>query len=298
MRNLRLSSIILLLAICCVSCLDLSGLLYNPEQISEYQYDNYNDGIDNIDPMYDIVAGELTEFTTKSVLGSEEATIYGVYLGDMADIATDTIILYCHGNASHMDIYFQRVKMLYNANGKSNYSIVMFDYRGFGRSTSTPSEEGLKVDTKAVIEWLKTNGMGDDQLIVYGFSLGSIPAVSTCVEDSGVIPIKLMLEAPIGSIDAMAEDGSGLSLSSSFFADLETNNIEDIEQVDQPLYWLHGEDDDFLALLTQGLPIFDNHDGAFKVAEIVAKGNHGNTPFIMGVEEYITSVSSFIRQKE
>jgi len=41
-----------------------------------------------------------------------------------------------------------------------------------------------------------------------------------------------------------------------------------------------------------------NHDGVFKVAEVIQGGNHGDTPFVFGIEEYISSISSFIRQTE
>jgi len=196
------------------SCLDLAPMMFNPSELDEYKYDNF-DPENNIDPKYDILPNEINEFTVESDLDGDIATIYGAYLGDINTISEDTVILYCHGNAAHMDLYFQRAKLLYNANGKSNYGVLSFDYRGFGRSESNPTEEGLKADTKAMIQWLKSQGLTSDRLVIYGFSLGSIPAVSACLNDYGLIPSKLMLEAPIGSIDAMAEDGSGLSIQGS-----------------------------------------------------------------------------------
>lgn len=279
------------------SCFDLSGLLYNPSTLEEYKYDDF-DPENNLDPEYDIIEGEINEFTVESDLDGDMATIYAAYIGDLSTISEDTIILYCHGNAAHMDLYFQRTKLLYHANGKSRYGVLTFDYRGFGRSESVPSEDGIKADTKAMIQWLIGQGVTGDKLIVYGFSLGSIAAVSACVEDYGLRPQRLMLEAPIGSIDAMAEDGSGISIQGSLFSSLTTNHIEDIKDVEQPLYWIHGESDDFLAMLTHGRPIFLNHNGEFKTAELVPDGNHGDTPFKLGIEEYITSISAFILQTE
>ncbi len=279
------------------SCLDLSGLLYNPSTLEEYKYDEF-DPENNIDSKYDVLDGEINEFTVESDLDGDIATIYGAYIGDLSTIDEDTVILYCHGNAAHMDLYFQRTKLLYNANGKSRYGILTFDYRGFGRSESVPTEDGIVADTRAMIQWLKEQGLTGDRLIVYGFSLGSIAAVAACKQDLGLRPDKLMLEAPIGSIDAMAEDGSGLSIQASLFASLKTNHIEDIKEIEQPLYWIHGESDDFLAMLTHGRPIFLNHEGAFKTSELVPTGNHGDTPFKLGIEEYITSISNFILQSE
>lgn len=287
----------LLASVLMTSCFDLSGLLYNPSQLEEYKYDNF-DPENNLPSDYDVLSGEINEFTVESDFDGDMATIYGSYIGDLSTIAEDTVVLYCHGNAAHMDLYFQRTKMIYHANGKSNYGVLAFDYRGFGRSEGTTVEKSIIADTKAMINWLKDQGVSGDRLIVYGFSLGSIAAVSSCVNDLGLRPSKLMLEAPIGSIDAMAQDGSGLSIQGSLFASLETNHIEDIKQIEQPFYWLHGETDDFLAMLTHGFPIFENHNGEFKAFELVPEGNHGDTPFILGVDEYIASISAFIRQSE
>ncbi len=284
-----LASIILL-----SSCLDLSPNLFNPSTVDEYEYDEYLNGEFNLPAEYDILDGELTELSITSTYDGVEETIFAAYLGDINTIDTDTVILYCHGNAANIDVYFQRAKMLYNANGKSSMGVLIYDYRGFGKSTGATTVESLKADTQAMVEWLKEQGLQEDRFFIYGFSLGSIAAVHACHTNLGLNPKKIMLEAPIGSIDAMAEDGSGLSIPGSFFADADVNNIEDIKLVSQDLYWLHGIDDDFLAMQTHGRPIFDNHSGDFKVDILVVKGNHGDTPFVMGIEDYIESIEDFV----
>jgi len=35
---------------------------------------------------------------------------------------------------------------------KCKINVVMMDYRGFGKSTGTPTEEGLNLDAKAVLQ--------------------------------------------------------------------------------------------------------------------------------------------------
>lgn len=277
------------------SCQDLSPNLFNPTKVDEYQYDDYETDL-KIDSKFDILPGELTEFSVTSTHEGVEETIFGAYLGDINTISEDTVILYCHGNASNMDVYHERVKMLYNINGKSSFGVLNFDYRGFGKSAGSTDSESLKSDTEAMIKWLMENGLEEDRFYIYGFSLGSIPAVHACHTNQGILPSRLFLEAPIGSIDAMAEDGSGLSLPGSFFADADVNNIEDIKLVIQDFYWIHGFDDDFLALRTHGQPIYDNYQGNFIQGLAVNGGNHGDTPFILGAEEYIKSLESFINR--
>ena len=69
--------------------------------------------------------------------------IHAVYLGNIADIATDTIILYCHGNRDHLDFYWPRIKLLANVGGKNRYGVLAMDYRGFGLSEGPATEEGM-----------------------------------------------------------------------------------------------------------------------------------------------------------
>jgi pimeloyl-ACP methyl ester carboxylesterase len=48
------------------------------------------------------------------------------------------------------------------------------DYRGFGRSTGSPTEDGLILDASAAIDWaLDTVGLPPDRIVLFGHSLGT-----------------------------------------------------------------------------------------------------------------------------
>ena len=49
----------------------------------------------------------------------------------------------------------------------------MIDYRGFGDSTGTPSEEGLVEDGLAAWNWLLSNGARQEDISIFGSSLGT-----------------------------------------------------------------------------------------------------------------------------
>ena len=52
--------------------------------------------------------------------------------------------------------------------------VLAFDYRGFGRSTGSPSEHGLITDAISVIEWaLKVAKVSPDRIILIAQSLGT-----------------------------------------------------------------------------------------------------------------------------
>jgi len=170
------------------------------------------------------------------------------------------------------------------------------DYRSFGLSEGEPSEVGMRYDVDACMQWLMERGLTEDRLIIYGFSLGSIPAVSLCADPGVLNQEKLILEAPIGSIELMVQDGGGLALPSSFFTDLTSDNEETIKGAYQSLLWLHGTDDSFFRIDGHGQPIFDNHTGPYKEAYKVEGAEHGDLPLIMGFSEYLDAVQSFIRK--
>lgn len=278
------------------SCLDLGPLLFNPDNtITEYLWDeNPDNWYFDEDKEFTIKENEFNYFQLESVHEGESANIHALYLGDLESISTDTIIVYCHGNSTHMDVYYPRAQLLYYTGEQSKYGVMMMDYRGFGLSTGTSSESSLISDVEACIQWLKDRGLTEDRMILYGFSLGSIPAVSLAANPRSLKANKLMLEAPIGSMNTMSQNGSALSMPISFFADLNTNNIELIKEVKQDLLWIHGLDDGFLDYTTHGEAIYNNHDSDYKISVPVRGGDHGDTPFIMGIEKYMLEMETYI----
>jgi alpha/beta superfamily hydrolase len=51
--------------------------------------------------------------------------------------------------------------------------VLVIDYRGFGDSSGTPSEDGLVTDAKAAFDWLISNGKKAEDILIMGHSLGT-----------------------------------------------------------------------------------------------------------------------------
>lgn len=280
------------------SCLRLDDNLYNlSDKIHEYKRDNYKGEQDFIlDASYKIPDSLIHEFTLSSKAPGESSstTIYATYIGSVSKIATDTVIMYCHGNKWHMDFYWQRAKLLANAGGKNRFGVMMIDYRGYGLSEGKPTEEGLFADVDVALQWLKGKGLNSQRLIIYGFSMGSAPAVKLTAEPRSLIPSKLILEAPFASSAVMVQDGAILNMPASFFTNLKINNADLIKKVDQPLLWIHGKQDNFLNIATHGEVIFKNYSGKYKEAFRVEGADHGEVPAKMGFETYKSVLEVFI----
>ncbi len=281
-----------------MGCARLDSNFFNPntKKITEYKFDNYTGDVDfRLDDSYKIPDSLIHLMTLLSQAPGESSPtkIYAVYIGSMSSIETDTVIMYCHGNKDHMDFYWPRAELLANTISKNHYGVMMVDYRGYGLSDGKPTENGLYADVDASLQWLKSNGLTNSRLVMYGFSLGTAPATKLTAEPRSMIPSKLMLEAPFASADVIVEDASALDLPAVFFTGLKLNNAEEIKSVHQPFFWIHGIDDTYLNI-AQGQLVYDNYTGVYKEAHKITGANHSNIPNTMGFDNYSKIVGDFI----
>ncbi len=282
------------------SCLTLDDNLFNNSKLESYKLENYSGEVDFIlDNSYKIQDSLISIFTLPSKASGETnaTTIYAIYIGNIAQIATDTVIMYCHGNKDHMDFYWQRAKLLANTKSKNRFGVLMIDYRGYGMSDGKPTEAGIYADVDAALNWLNSKGLSNDRLVMYGFSMGSAPATKSSAENWSMKPSKLILEAPFASAETMIQDGSGLSMSGDFFTTLSINNGEEIKSVSQPFFWVHGEADDFLNIDTHGAVVYNNYQGTYKEAHRIPGAGHSSVPQTMGFLNYMNAVGDFITQQ-
>jgi fermentation-respiration switch protein FrsA (DUF1100 family) len=102
------------------------------------------------------------------------------------------LVLYFHGNADNLERWGN-----YAVDFTSlGYDVVMIDYRGYGKSTGTPSEALLYQDAHVVLKWVQTN-MPHQKLVVYGRSLGTAVASHLAKESK---PDLLILETPFDEL--------------------------------------------------------------------------------------------------
>lgn len=76
--------------------------------------------------------------------------------------------LLCHGNGGNISHRLDQ----YDALLRLGVAVLAFDYRGFGQSAGTPSEEGTYRDSEAAYDWLKTRGFPSKRIVAHGESLG------------------------------------------------------------------------------------------------------------------------------
>ncbi len=284
---------VLLLSSCKEVTLD--SLAFPSQSLDYYEFENYEGELIVPDSMLaDASNYTLIEMNSLDQETGESFKIYGLYIGDTAQIATDTIVLYAHGQSLHMDNYFSRASLLANVGGKYNYGVFMYDFRGYGMSEGSSTERGLYEDSDVAIDWLKSHGANPDKTIFYGYSLGAIPLIDKAAYREDFKPSKLIIEAPIASVQYLVDNSTGINVYSDFVTTLEFESVEKIRSVDAELLWLHGKSDTYISI-DNGELIYSNHTGNYKQAIRVDGAEHSEVPSTMGYEIYLNELLDFIR---
>lgn len=142
--------------------------------------------------------GQRLRFREKDMM---QDAIYDLALGN-PDYET---VIYFHGNAGNRAAPW-RVDLYKKLNDKfPNVNIIAIDYRGFGDSKGTPSEDGLRSDAMATFKWLTDRGVPNDKISIIGHSLGTGVATSLAYELSriGSPPKALILKAAYSSLPTL-----------------------------------------------------------------------------------------------
>ena len=158
-------------------------------------------------------------------------------------------IIYFHGNASHIG----NRAGIFSALSNKGFGVLAVSYRGYGKSSGTPSEQGLYADARSAINFaINQKNIPLSDIIIYGESLGSGVAVQMASEMNFA---GLILQAPYTSIADRASEiywflPVRMILQDNF------NSLSKIAKIHSPLLIFHGELDSVIPI-SQGKAIFD-----------------------------------------
>ncbi|KAI9299780.1 Alpha/Beta hydrolase protein, partial [Cunninghamella echinulata] len=119
----------------------------------------------------------------------------------LQDEKYDTVI-YFHGNAMSR-VAPWRIDLYKNLRLKfPRLNIIAIDYRGFGDSEGTPSENGLHLDAKSTYNWLISKNVSPSKISLIGHSLGTGVATHLAYDLTklGTPPKSLILQAAYSSL--------------------------------------------------------------------------------------------------
>lgn len=193
------------------------------------------------------------------------------------------VVLFLHGNAGNVSHRLASLEIF----NQLDLSTFIIDYRGYGESKGTPSEQGFYTDAETAWNYLTMQrGHKGQEIIIFGRSIGGAVAawLAARVQPAGVI-----LESTFTSLTAMARKHYplipvDLLLRSRF------PTQEYLPAVDAPILIIHSRDDE-LVPYTHAESLYAAADASRQLHNL--EGGH-NEGFLLSGKDYAHALQTFI----
>lgn len=211
----------------------------------------------------------------------DSVKLHGWYASSNKAIAT---LVIAHGNAGNIS---HRLELM-SALQQSGFNVLMFDYRGYGRSEGSPNEDGIYKDGRAAFDYVRLLPQVDSQrIILWGTSLGGAVAADVALHRPAA---GLILESTFTSIKDMAAIHYPF-LPARYLLSTKLNSIDKISQVHIPVLVIHGTQDGIVPIRL-GREMFAAANEPKEFYEI-PNADHNDTYFVGGAH-YFQRIRTFV----
>ena len=180
-------------------------------------------------------SGDQLEVSVKkiNIKTSDEIELLGwFHKKDLKNLKT---IIFFHGNAGSLENRIHKINHFKDI----NINFLIIAWRGFSGNQGKPSEDRLYEDGKSAVRWLNERGVKDEDIVLYGESLGTGVATHLSQNNNfaGVI-----LESPFTSMIDAAKNVYPYFPISILLKD-KYENDKKIKNIKSPILIMHGEKD-------------------------------------------------------
>jgi len=195
------------------------------------------------------------------------------------------VLLFFHGNGGNVSHRLEKLALFHYIGADT----LIIDYRGYGKSTGEPGEEGINRDARAAYRWLTDNRSVDPKrIIVYGESLGAAVAVH------------LASEVPTGGVIVESGFTSVPDIAQKMFPFLPTrwivrhkyNSIDKVHAINAPLLILHSRDDELFEM-SHPERLLAAAQPPKRLVEL--RGGH-NDAFLVSADTYREALAAFLAE--
>lgn len=150
------------------------------------------------------------------------------------------VVAFMHGNSYNIEKFYKKLVPLLDA----GYSVFIGEYRGFGGVKGTITQTGLEADAIAAVEYLHRQGWKNEQIIIYGMSLGSHMAVNTAqkLQKDGKFAA-VVLEVPFDSLLNVVKEVVFVPLPLDLIIKDKYDIVAAIKEIKSPILIMGGEKD-------------------------------------------------------
>ncbi|MGD8617761.1 MAG: alpha/beta hydrolase [Gammaproteobacteria bacterium] len=148
-------------------------------------------------------------------------------------------VLFCHGNAGNISHRLDSIRLLHSL----GLQVLIFDYRGYGKSEGSPSEKGTYRDVDAAWHYLRDlRGLAEAGIIIFGRSLGAAVAADLA---SRTRPAAVILESAFTSVPDMAAEFYPW-LPVRLLSRYRYDNLGKVARIARPLLLVHSRQDEII----------------------------------------------------
>ena len=240
----------------------------------------YHPSVDNY--LKDQVVKEPAEIEKVKITTNDKIDLIGWFYNQ--DLEKFKTILFFHGNAGSLENRTYKLNHFKDL----NVNFLIIAWRGFNGNEGKPNEMGLYEDARSAIKWLSAKGIKEQNIILYGESLGTGVAVEVAQNKdyAGVI-----LESPFTSMVNMGKKYYPF-FPVSFLLKDKFESHRKIKKVLVPVLVLHGKKDKIVPF-AMGKKMYEmaNEPKFFYFQEY---GDHMidyDTELLMALEKFIQSLN-------
>jgi fermentation-respiration switch protein FrsA (DUF1100 family) len=195
------------------------------------------------------------------------------------------IIVYFHGNGGNLSVWAPILAGIFH----QGFSVLAFDYRGYGLSTGRPSERGLYRDADAILDYVSHRVDRRERLVYWGRSLGTAVAAyaATVRRPDGVI-----LEAGFPDARSLIRTSPPMALL-ALFSTYRFPTADLMRQAETPVLVLHG-DRDGIVPFELGRALFERVGDPKQFAAIRGGDHNDVTP--SDPESYWSTIAAFVER--
>jgi fermentation-respiration switch protein FrsA (DUF1100 family) len=178
-------------------------------------------------------------------------------------------LLLCHGNAGNIGDRVLHAALLTAA----GFDVLLFDYRGYGRSSGRPSEEGTYRDARAALACLLEQPDVDPSRVLYlGESLGGAVALDLALERAPSGLVLLSAFTGVRDLGRLHYPFVPAALVPDVYP-----TLRGIKGLEAPLLVLHGDRDDIVPL-SHGSALFEAATGPKRMHVFPGLGHNDLVP--------------------
>ncbi len=151
------------------------------------------------------------------------------------DINKFKTILFLHGNAGSLENRIHKI----NHFEDMNINFLLLSWRGFSGNKGKPTEKGLYQDARSAVKWLVKQGVIEENIIIYGESLGT--GITTEIAQNKNFA-GIILETPFTSMVAAGKSKYPI-FPIKFLLKDKYESDKKIKNIKSPVLIMHGEED-------------------------------------------------------